>query len=255
MVTHLLWEFGSFFILNFYILLISKPISLNNSTLNKLVNYLIEAAFSLLKNFALNKKILLEVFRSLGSLVYQNGSNLNIFNLNQLYGINEIYSKTGYNIKNDGLLYSFHNLIESEQTADQSDLDLNLILTQLICNLTMSNLNEPASYIDDKYKVKSVSLSIKLLRSHNFLQANNSLNYSFTSDTSRHFNAKTYADDFKILVCKILTKSLQTLENLFVTIQNLTDQQADNWLQSHFVSFHLGDILAIAKVRYYNFSF
>jgi hypothetical protein len=218
---------------------------------------MIETISILTKEFMLNKKPIHDIFRSMGALVYQNGSNLNIYNLNRLYGINESYSKVGFNEKNDGLLYIVLKLIESEHSqADVEFTDnLNLISTQFIFNLTMPSKNETNVYINDRYKVKSVCLLIKILRSLNTNQSintNAAASNSFINDMSRHFcnvESKLNGDEHKIMLCKILTKSLQSLENLFLSIQNLPDQQT-NWLQTHFINFQLGDILAIAKVNF-----
>ena len=226
--------------------------------MNKLVDYMIETILNLVKEFTSNKKPIHDILRSMGALVYQNGSNLNIYNLNRLYGINESFSKVDFNEKTDGLLYTVLKLTESE--PNQMDVEfidnLNLISTQLIFNLTMPSQNELNVYIDDRYKVKSVCLLIKILRS---LKNNQSMSHtaaavsnSFTTDTSRHFgsnDSKLNGDEHKIMLCKILTKSLQSLENLFLSIQNLPEQQT-NWLLTHFLNFQLGDILAIAKVNF-----
>ena len=89
----------------------------------------------------------------------------------------------------------------------------------------------------------------------NINQSSNPSSNSFTSETNRHFSDfKPSGDEHKVMACKILTKSLQSLENLFLSIQNLPDQQT-NWLQAHFINFQLGDILAIAKVNILLFLF
>lgn len=190
--------------------------------MNKLVDYLIETSFVLIKQFSANKQIIYEIFRSLGALIYQNGSNLNIYNLNRLFGTSDDYSRDNFNEKTDGLIFITRKLLESDPLNNV----LNLITTQLIFNLTMPH-NESSNYIDDKFKVKSIYLLIKILRSH-------SLDLDPMSP-----------NDHKVNQCKILTKSLQSLENLLFSIQSNREQS--NWIQS-LVYFQLGDLLAIAKV-------
>lgn len=104
--------------------------------------------------------------------------------------------------------------------------EFSLITSQILFNITMSSHNEAVPYIDDKYKIKSIYLLVRILRSH----SSNGLTHT--------------SDDLKVNNCKILTKSLQALENIFFSIQNLPEQS--NWTQM--LNFHLGDILAVAKV-------
>ncbi len=116
-------------------------------------------------------------------------------------------------------------------------------------------------YIDDKYKIKIVYLLLKALRFHaqntrlTSLAASPPLN-SFVRATSQHFikpfvSSASFNDQL-IGVCKILTKSLQGLENLIASIQRMPGEQSQshtlNWLQAHTEYFQLGDILANAKV-------
>lgn len=124
--------------------------------LNKLVDYLIEAAFFLTHNSSINqidsKQLAYEIYRSLGSLVYQNGFKLNVYNLNRLLGENDSAisnKKARQELKQkDGLLFLVREQLEQEielaansRINDDVDAELNcrldLITTQLIFNLTM----------------------------------------------------------------------------------------------------------------------
>ena len=145
-------------------------------TLNKLVDFLIEAAFFLTRHSSINqidsKQLAYEIYRSLGSLIYQNGFKLNVFNLNRLLGENDsaISSRKARQELNqkDGLLLLVRERIEQEieltigARLQEDDVDfelnskLNLITTQLIFNLTMPSespvdVNERLFNANSKY--------------------------------------------------------------------------------------------------------
>ncbi len=243
----------------------------------------------MIQNLSINqidsKQLANEVYRALGSLIYENGSKLNNFNLNRLFGDNDSLisnKKKGQELNlKDGLLFLMREQIETDmeemctsKTKDEQEMELNsklnLITTQLIFNLTMPIENNTddssfSSYIEDKYKKKAIYLLTRILKFQNstalaqytHFKSTNTSN-SFINETNRHFfhnklETKQSNDEQTINLCKILTKSLQGIENLFASVQNLPSEQIQqlNWLQVHSGYFHLGDILSIAKVNIY----
>ncbi len=127
--------------------------------MNKLVDYLIEAAFFLVQNSSINqidsKQLAHEVYRALGALIYQNGFKLNVLNLNRLFGSNDSVianRKTRQDLgQKDGLLFLVREQVEEDlaemaslgRVSDELEFELNnklnLISVQLIYNLTMPN--------------------------------------------------------------------------------------------------------------------
>ncbi len=127
--------------------------------MNKLVDYLIEAAFFLVQNSSINqidsKQLAYEVYRALGALIYQNGFKLNVLNLNRLFGSNDSVianRKTRQDLgQKDGLLFLVREQVEEDlaemaslgRVSDELEFELNnklnLISVQLIYNLTMPN--------------------------------------------------------------------------------------------------------------------
>ena len=196
-----------------------------------------------------------ELNRALGALIYQNGPKLNNLILNQLLAVNKephlSKSKEPLSLLQDGLIYFLRNKIEADlelklkhsNSEFESINRLNLITTQLIHNLTMPLQNEPGVFIDDKYKVKCVFLLIRIIRFHqNIVKSEND------------FKRVPNEDEFKLNSCKILTKALQGLENLFMSMQPVLTQPQQQQLVANLFNqssayFQLGDILAIAKVR------
>ena len=229
--------------------------------MNKLVDFLMDAAYFLIRNTSINpidsKQLAFEIYRSLGSLIFQSGSKLNPFNLNRLFGNNDaVLSKTRLDLSvKDGLLFLIREQVEADIQAmaslkikDDAEAELNyklnLITTQLLFNITMpaelapNETNGFSLFIDDTYKIKAAHLLIRILR----FQNSNSCLSNQIAGLEQQAN-----------MAKILTKCLQGLENLFSATQAqlATDpNQSLNWLQSHSSYFQLGDILAIAKVTF-----
>lgn len=124
-----------------------------------------------------------EIYRALGSLIYQKGAYLNAHNLNRLFGTDDSLlsnkkTRQELNIK-DGLLF----LIREQVQGDISELiasgvtdnveaelnnKLNLITTQLTHNLTMKTENCSADHekAKNQYSKYAVSYSIKPLISY-----------------------------------------------------------------------------------------
>ena len=190
------------------------------------------------------KKLDYELYRALGSLIYQNGPNLNENNLKFLFGNDQK--------SNNGLLFMIRDQVELDITKAKEYVEENeqvaltnkisLILTQLIFNLTMpvitqtqNSKSDPsnstglqsASFIADKYKILCAYLVVRLIRYHN--QTDDSI-----------------SEEKKDHVTRLLTKALQALENLFSSLQKEPTQSS--WLNSLSTDYQLGDILAIVKV-------
>lgn len=215
-----------------------------------------------------------EIYRALGSLLYQNGPKLNEYNLNRLLVNNQ-------SNENSNLLFKIRSQVENDLTAliktnfanlNETKFELlnklNLISTQLVFNLTIPvqlhnssilgqdlNLSEYI-YIEDKYKAKCASLMIKTLRFNNINHlslAKNKNVTTYTENISKHFNSSAnnrnnfLEDEFNFSNSKILAKALQGLENLFSAIKIDQPNQQSHWVQSS-TEFQLGDILAIVKV-------
>lgn len=196
----------------------------------------------------------------MGSLIYGNGPKLNFANLQLLFG----------NANTSGLLSVIRKELENTNMNSNNDAEieifykLDLISTQLIFNLTMpsaiSTLNPTDSvlYIDDKYKISIVNFLVKILRFNYNSNISNSniikLDDSYTNKINKHFlnkNNQEQADQNRVYASKILTKCLQSLENLFSSIQPddaKKDKFSTNWIQSGKCEYQLGDILAIVKV-------
>lgn len=212
-----------------------------------------------------HSKLTYEICRSLGSLIYQNGSKLNDSNLNRLLS-------SPSKVENSSYLPTLRIEIEAAFEAElksslfSEDLfdvinKLDLISTQISYNLTIPTITSqiqsdntqlntaqlPSTYeyfyVDDRYKIKVCSMLIRIIRFHN-------LRSSFVDSAAAVANNRKLDDDFKINKSKILTKALQGLENLFFSIKNNSmPAQQLNWVQSSENEVQIGDILAIVKVK------
>jgi hypothetical protein len=244
-------------------ILLKKTLAFHNdlARFNKIVSLFIELAFAHEFNSADTKKLAFEIYRALGSLLYQNGSKLSEANLTRLLVRN---NKSPVN--DSSLLTRLRANVELELDAHisknttASDVNvellnkLDLISTQLVFNLTIPSIattvsglasNSPATdtnsfvYIDEKYKAQCGHLAMRVLRFHH-------MNKKFASaaDTSSILKH----DDYKVNKSKILSKALQALENLFNSIKTSNLPQTElNWLKIDSTD-QIGDILAIIKV-------
>ena len=247
-----------------------QPLKLEHTqmdALNRLVGYLLEISFQLIKQAEdcseEQQKLSNEIYRALGSLIYQNGPKLNEKNL-QLLLKNQNSNK--------GLLLLILNRIELQtiNLSDESKSKLKLLLTQLVFNLTMpvrtldashtgsvdvnSLLSYTTCFIQDIYKSTCAYVLIRIIRNHNLnaLPLNSpqisSINKHFSETKSQCENDQTREDNSRLLI-----KALQSLENLFGSIECDKNQlsipivQVD-WLQAPSNEYQLSDILAIVKV-------
>lgn len=220
------------------------------------MSYFIEASFFLIKKDDSNssyRKLLYQTFRALGSLLYKNGSNLNEKNLKYLFGIdknlNPIDNEKSINLS-EGILYLTINRIESNYKEQDDDIiKLNLILTQLIYNLTLPNTstNNLYFYIEEKYKLKCVLLIMKILNANlmiNPIEKLNSLNDQFQNLTIQ----SKKNDDYQSTFTRIFIKGLQALENLFLSSQKSVTKAQNSWLQLSSNEYQLGDIINLLKL-------
>lgn len=241
---------------------------MTTNNLNRLVNYKINCLFKLISQNALSRREnfrnVNEVCRSLGSLIYQNGSKLNEFNLNRMLASTE----------NSNLILKLREKFEKEflnelrnpaSSFDEHLFELinrvNLIITQIVFNLTIptimtkntyapmgqSNEPQPVSYeyfyIEEKFKLKCYQCLLAILRFY----------YSTTAQEESASGRIFANNEFRMNKSKILTKALQGLENLFYSIRNShqsSPQQnsALNWTQLNSTECQIGDLLALVKV-------
>lgn len=237
-----------------------QPLVYRADTTNKLVSFFIEWSLNAFKNAEQNaiKKIAYELYRALGSLIYQNGPNLSENNLRSLFGNDQK--------PNNGLLFMIRDQVEIDITKAKEYLaqreeneqvgltnKISLILTQLIFNLTMpvitqtqsnktdsnnSTGSQSASFIADKHKIQCAYLVVRLIRYHT--QTDNSLVSCLPASNQLE------SEEQKDHVTRLLTKALQALENLFSSLQKEPTQ--NSWLNSLSTDYQLGDLLAIVKV-------
>lgn len=235
--------------------------------LNRLISYFLDIASEIIKKGSVSNScdqnsfetniqhLTYEIFRALGSLIYQNGSIINEKNLHTLLGIKN---------QSKGILLVILDKIEKqEQETNDAVNKLKLILTQLIFNLTMpvrilnpamgtltignTDINNPLSYttsfIDDKYKATCVYILIRMIRLQNL-----------SIDSGQNASVKINIDEqTKEYDSRLIIKALQSLENLFSSIELQKTQPISivhlDWLQSPINEYQLGDILAIVKVQ------
>jgi hypothetical protein len=213
---------------------------------------------------ASSKWLAYEVYRAMGSLIYQNGSKLNESNLNRLLVIqNKGDSPLLVKIRVQ-LELELQEIIKSNSYSSAADENLELLKkldlmsTQLIYNLTIPSVATPLNspfvstsvnssaeapsfaYIDEKHKAKCSNLLMKILRFHH-------MNKEFAG--SAETNLILSSEDYKVNKSKILSKALQALESLFNSIKTSNLQQVElNWLKID-TAEQIGDILAIIKVN------
>ena len=226
-----------------------------------MVSHFLDLAFAVLKHLNQSdssdgnlQHLVHEICRALGSLIYQNGSKLNEKNLQLLLGNRN---------QNKGILLVIFDQIEKQMNSAKEPINkLKLILTQLIFNLTMpvrilnstslgniDTSNPPSyntSFIEDKYKAACVYILIKMIRLQN-------LSLTPSVSTLSQVNKSASDEQIKEESSRLVIKALQSLENLFSSIELEKTQSSSivhvDWLQAPSNEYQLGDILAIVKVR------
>ncbi len=179
----------------------------------------------------------------------------------------------GHPDSNTGLLFMIRNQLESNLNYINEDVisynNLNLISTQLIFNLTLPTVESNPRCIDDKYKVKCLHLVMGVLRwctqnTASLVQETIVAATSYTNTINKHFKSSTKqffsTQEHQTNLTRILTKALQSFENLFLSAYKESIQIKEtkskglgqlNWLQSNSNQYQPGDILAILKVFFY----
>jgi hypothetical protein len=231
---------------------------------NRLIEFFVNISFAHEFNTSTNsKRLAYEIYRAIGSLIYQNGPKLNENNLNRLLVQNESGNKSSDLPLSIKIRTQLESELEEHFRKNNSDTNedvellkrLDLISTQLIYNLTIpsvvSSLNSIGSatvnsgsettfaYINEKYKAKCSNYLLKILKFHH-------MNKQFVDMNS---NLILSSEDYKINKSKILSKALQGMENLFNSIKTSSLQSVEfNWLKIDKTN-QIGDILAIIKVK------
>ena len=209
----------------------------SNIHLNQLISIQIEFSFKLITS-----TIAYESCRALGSLVYLNGTSINLSNLKRLLGSNYASNERS-RAENDGLLLTLRNLAEkcggNDKNADNNKLDL--ISVQVITNLTLPKVINISStmpivqlkheFIEDQFKLKCLALLMDALR---FGMKNKQQQQQHQQED----------EDIK---CQVMAKCLQGIENLLASIRLTDSESPSNWLQLASNGYQIGDILAIAK--------
>lgn len=225
-------------------------------------------------------KLVYELNRALGSLIYQNGSKLNDSNLNRLLD------------NTDGLFTLLRNQVETISNqrelktsviADNEIIDrIDLISVQLAYNLTIPTIvssvpnQEPTNtqsmpittmyeyfYVEDKFKIRVCASLVRIIRYHRQDRDNG------RRPNDRIGDKEEKKMEMLMSRAKVLSKALQGVENLFYSATKHTSSvQASNsttggnsqhvnsnWIQSNENELKLADILAIVKVivQYINF--
>jgi hypothetical protein len=256
------------------------------------MSYLIIIGYTLLNCNELTLKsfnidVTYDVYRALGSLIYNNVLNIETNNLDLFFGKTKKYQNEKEKkervdfstFKQNGLLYTILKRVEykSEITNENHNKHssiIYLIITQLIFNFTMPFSNGIPMFINDELKVKCNIMLMDILRIH--LSLTTTINYkynkdslSFTNLTNRHFITDTTAtttesalvnidEKQRTLYSKIIVKALQGLENLFISLQSPTTQQQQHqtsWPLTMPNDYQLADILAIIKnLSFYGFN-
>ncbi|CAF0791844.1 unnamed protein product [Brachionus calyciflorus] len=221
--------------------------------LNKLISFLLNFASNLINNDL--DTLLYELKRAIGSIIYENSTILSDQNIERILSN---VSKLRHRVETDyDSIFSDKTLNFQEEKVEILN-KFNLITTQIIFNLTLPKKKDSESelidleYINDTIKAKCASYLVKILRFNTFNKLNrlrndqknsiiDSLNKQFNNRNNRKLSL-LYGDEFIVNNCKILSKALQGLENLFLSISNQL-----NWIVLIGPEFQLGDILAIIK--------
>lgn len=196
--------------------------------------------------------LLYELYRSLGSLIYENGPVLNNQNIDLIISY---VTKLEFKVEND---INFL-LNKKSQFKNQEGISvlykLKLISTQLVFNMTMAKVKKNTEdeyiekhYIEDHYKISCADFLIKVLRFNMSLKVNS--NFGEKTDIKDELNKdkSLFGDEeFMANLTKTMAKALFGLDNLFNAINLST-----NWINIKNEKFQLGDILAIVKVKNIN---
>lgn len=219
-------------------------------------------------------KLVYELSRALGSLIYQNGSKLNDSNLNRLLaGVNNgLLVLLRSQVEKTPTQLSNSNKNENESTRELVDR-IDLISVQLAYNLTiptiicapetnstgqsnqaiqMSGQQQMTAtayeyvYIEDRFKAQVCAALMQIIRYHQRLER---------SIVTKDGEVTAGSLEACINRGKILSKALQGVENLFYSIKNgdgcnsgLGGQSSVTWIQLNENEFKLADILSIIKV-------
>lgn len=189
--------------------------------------------------------LLYELYRALGSLIYENGPVLKNQSIDLVLSC---VTKLELKVEND-----INFLLNKKSTfKNQGEISvlykLKLISTQLVFNMTMAkeNINTDNEYrekdfIEDEYKVFCAEFLIRVLRFNMSLKFGEKCGVKDESNIDKSLFCD---EEFMANLTKTMVKALYGLDNLFQSI-NLSS----NWINIKNEKFQLGDILAIVKVK------